>query len=177
MTSVCVPARTVVEWYTVWYGSLNSDPERGSSSSLSSLAAPSPGPLALMSKLQSSFKNKEPLRPIQWSRRTPRRQCVTSSTLTLSWLIPFSFSSYFCLFMYIFFLTNALTFREFSQLFPVLLPVFVYIFPHYSFFFLLPVCCFVFLFLRHDFYGDSVFPRNNGGWGIRRREGGWMVFS
>lgn len=135
MTSVCVPVRTVVEWYTVWYGSLNSDPERGSSSSLSSLAAPSPGPLALMSKLQSSFKNKEPLRPIQWSRRTPRRQCVTSSTLTLSWLIPFSFSSYFCLFMYIFFLTSALTFREFSQLFPVLLPVFVYIFPHYSFFF------------------------------------------
>lgn len=108
---------------------------QGSSSSLSGLAAPSMGPLALLSKLQSSFKNKEPMRPIRLSRRTPHRQCVTNSTLTLSWPILFSFSSFFALFYIYIFLTSALTFEEFSQLFPASLPVFLYIFPHYSFFF------------------------------------------
>ena len=99
------------------WGSL-SDPAQGSSSSLSGLAAPSLGPLALLSKLQSSFKNKEPLRPIRLSRQTLHRQCVTNSTLTLSWTILFCVSSFFS--FYIFYFTSALTFGEFSQLFPPL---------------------------------------------------------
>lgn len=37
--------------------------------------------------------------------------------------------------------------------------------------------CFVFLFSSPDFYGDSRFPRNRGGRGIRRRESGRMAFS
>lgn len=37
--------------------------------------------------------------------------------------------------------------------------------------------CFVFLFFTLDFYGDSGFPRNQGGWGIRRRECIRMAFS
>lgn len=78
---------------------------------------------------------------------------------------------YFFIFLSFFFFTSALTFGGFSQLFPALFSVFFfYIFPpDYS--------CFVFLFLVLDFYGDSALPRNNGGWGIRRREGGWMAFS
>lgn len=43
--------------------------------------------------------------------------------------------------------------------------------------FLLMWNCFVFLFFSLDFYGDSGFPRNQGGQGNRRRESGRMAFS
>lgn len=78
------------------WGSL-SDPAQSSSSSLSGLAAPSLGPLSLLSKLQSSLKNKEPLGLIRLSRQTPHRQCVTNSTLTRSWII---FSTFFVSFFF-----------------------------------------------------------------------------
>lgn len=61
-----------------------------SSRRLSTLAHRCAGPLYLFSKLQSSFRNKEPLRPICYSRRTQLQQCVTHCTLTLSWLAFFS---------------------------------------------------------------------------------------
>lgn len=152
-------------------------PVQGSSSSLSGLAAPSLGPLALLSKLQSSFKNKEPLRPIRLSRRTPHRQCVTNSTLTLSWPIPFFFFFIFLSFhIHFFFFTSALTFGEFSQLFPASLPVFFfYIFPHYSFFFSSPSVVLFFCFSLLISMVTVHFPGIMGAGGLEGvKADGWL---
>lgn len=61
----------------------------GSSCSLSELAAPSQGLLALSSKVQSSLRNKEPMRPIRPSRQASHRQYVTGLKPTLPPPIPF----------------------------------------------------------------------------------------
>lgn len=142
---------------------------RRSSTSLSVLAqSRHVRSLCLRSKLQSSVRYKEPARPIRFSSRRPLHQCVTRSMPALSFL------SLVGLF---FFppLTSALTFGDFSQLF--LSPFFflfsfflfsIYFF--FSFFFfpcppssviIMPIPCFVLLFLFGDFYGDSALPRNN----------------
>lgn len=86
----------------------------------------------------------------------------------------FSLSLYFALFLFLcIYFNGSLTFGGLSQLFPAPFPVFVFCYP------LPPLLygCFVFLFLALDFYGDTVFHRNNGGRGIRRRKGRRMAFS
>lgn len=130
-----------------------------SSRRLSTLAHRCVGPLFSFSKLQSSFRNKEPLRPICYSRRTQLQQCVTHYKLTLSWL-PF-----FLLW------TNALTFGDFSQLFPSL--YFFFALSTFSLLWWLPLSCFVLLFCSLDFYGDCKLPRNNDCLGIKKREWWW----
>lgn len=60
-------------------GSLR-NPAQGSSSSLSELAVPSQRPLAFLSKLQSSFKNKEPLRHVRWG-----KPCSDNASQTPHW--------------------------------------------------------------------------------------------
>lgn len=68
-------------------------------------------------------------------------------------------------------LTSALTFGDFSQLFlsPFFFLFSFFLFSIYFFFFscppssviIMPIPCFVLLFLFGDFYGDSALPRNN----------------
>lgn len=75
-----------------------------------------------------------------------------------------------CLF---FLRTSALTFGEFSQLFPSLC-FFFFSLSTFSLLWWLPLSCFVLLFRSFDFYGDCKLPRNNESLGIKKREQWWI---